>query len=93
MKPQLTFDSRCFDLAEVFLSDPDTFHIHSEARCNELAALIQQTIEDFIADALRNYEPPDVSPSEPDDSSYRRDSLTLAEATFFAEVPEHGTER
>jgi len=69
------FDSKCFDLAEEFLSDTDTFHIHNKARCNELAALIQQTIEDFIADALSNYEPSDTSTSEPDDSSYRRDMI------------------
>lgn len=73
--PAKLFDTKCFDLAEEFLSDTDTFHIHSEARCNELAALIQQTIEDFIADALSNYEPPDSQPSEPDDSSYRRDMI------------------
>lgn len=54
-----TFDSKCYELAEAFLTDSDTFHLHSEARCNALAAEIQQTIEDFIADELRNYEPPD----------------------------------
>lgn len=52
-----TFDSKCYDLASEFLEgEPGLF---TDARCNELAALIQQTIEDFIADANRNYEPPD----------------------------------
>lgn len=54
-----TFDSRCYDLAETFLSDVGALHLHSEARCNALAAEIQHVIEDFIADANRNYEPPD----------------------------------
>jgi hypothetical protein len=52
-----TFDSKCYDLASAFLEDePNLF---TEGGCNELAAAIQQTIEDFIADYRRNYEPPD----------------------------------
>lgn len=51
------FDSKCYDLASAFLDDePGLF---TDARCNELAAEIQQVIEGFIADAMRNYEPPD----------------------------------
>lgn len=56
MSPRKTFDSRCYDLAEIFLSD-EAFD--TEANRNSLAAEIQQTIEDFIADAKRNFEPPD----------------------------------
>lgn len=51
------YDTKCFDLAEAFLSD--TPHLATTDRTDELAALIQRTIEDFIADAERNYEPPD----------------------------------
>lgn len=54
-----TFDSKCYDLASAFLEDePNLF---TDANCNELAAEIQRTIEDFIADAKRNSEPQDAS--------------------------------
>lgn len=54
----MTFDSKCYDLAEAFLSDePNLF---TEGKCNELAALLQQTIEDFIADR-REHTPDPVS--------------------------------
>lgn len=52
-----TFDPKCYDLASAFLEDEPG--LHTEARCNELAALIQQAIEDFITDERNNYEPPD----------------------------------
>lgn len=52
-----TYDVKCYDLADEFLSD--TPHLHTEKRTDELAKLIQQAIEDFIADEQRNYEPPD----------------------------------
>lgn len=50
-----TFDSRCYDLAAVFLGDEPA--LHSEARMNELAALIQTTTEDYIATELGNTQP------------------------------------
>lgn len=45
----MSFDSRCYDLACVFLED-DTLppRVTTEAKKNELAQLIQTTIEDFI---------------------------------------------
>jgi hypothetical protein len=46
-----TFDSKCFDLAEAFLSDFPGFD--TEKRCSELAAEIQQTIEDFLTASHR----------------------------------------
>lgn len=57
MKRKATYDSKCHDLATDFLSD--TPHLDTTDRVHELATLIQKTIEDFIADAERNYEPPD----------------------------------
>lgn len=50
-------DSRCYDLAVVFLGDEP--HLDTQDRLAQLAALIQQTIEDFIDCARDNYEPPD----------------------------------
>ena len=53
----MTCDSRCTDLASVFLEDePNLF---TEQGCTELAKRIQQTVEDFIAEASHNYEPRD----------------------------------
>lgn len=53
----MTFDSRCYDLASAFLEDePNLF---TEQGCTELAKRIQQAVEDFIAEARDNYEPPD----------------------------------
>jgi hypothetical protein len=44
---QKNYDTRCYDLAEVFLGYcPD---IDTEEKCDELAVLIQRTIEDQIA--------------------------------------------
>lgn len=51
------YDQKCFDLAEVFLSD--TPHLATEKRTDELAQLIQSCIEDFILFEENNYEPPD----------------------------------
>lgn len=43
-----TYDSRCYDLAKVFLdNEPEAW---TDGHAQALAALIQQTIEDFIAD-------------------------------------------
>jgi hypothetical protein len=52
-----TYDSKCFDLAEAFLQDE--LHLDTFKRTEALAALIQQTIEDFIKYEKDNYEPPD----------------------------------
>jgi predicted GTPase len=43
-----TYDSRCYDLAEVFLFDEPG--MNSEQNRDWLARVIQQTIEDFIID-------------------------------------------
>ncbi len=51
-----TFDSKCYDLASAFLEDEP---FASEAKCIRLAALLQQTIEDFIADERAAFEPID----------------------------------
>ena len=52
-----TYDSKCFDLAETFLEDVPA--INTYRRVDELAALIQQTIEAYIAHEQDNYEPLD----------------------------------
>lgn len=52
-----TYDTKCYDLASAFLEDePGLF---TEAKNDELAALIQRTIEDQISFWRSNYEPPD----------------------------------
>lgn len=53
-----TYDPKCYDLASAFLEDEP--HMFTDAKSAELAALIQQTIEDQIADWRRNIEPPDA---------------------------------
>ena len=49
--------TECADLADCFLQDEP--HLWNDRRTEELARLIQQTIEDFIAQEKSNYEPPD----------------------------------
>lgn len=51
-----TYDSKCFDLAEAFLQDVP--HLWTAHRTEELAALIQSTIEGFMTYEDANYEPP-----------------------------------
>jgi hypothetical protein len=51
-----TYDPACYELATSFLEDSRVFN---DKRCDELARLIQQTIEDYIAHEERNYEPSD----------------------------------
>lgn len=51
----MTFDEKCYDLASIFLGDEP--HLHGERRCEELATLIQKTIEDYIKLENNNYEP------------------------------------
>ncbi len=53
----MSFDSQCFDLAELFLEDHPI--INTERRRNELAQDIQNTIEAYIEFELKNAEPPD----------------------------------
>ena len=49
-----TYDEKCWDLANAFLDDEP--HLQTADNFNELASLIQSTIEDFIADKNRNYD-------------------------------------
>lgn len=42
------YDSRCRDLAEVFLAEAPQ-HLRTERNAEELAVLIQRTIEDYVA--------------------------------------------
>ena len=53
----MSYDQKCFDLAEAFLSDEP--HLATAKRTNELAQIIQSAIEDFITYEQANYEPPD----------------------------------
>ena len=50
-----TYDQRCYDLAALFLGDEP--HLHTEEKCDDLAKLIQTTIEDYINSENSNYEP------------------------------------
>ena len=52
-----TYDEKCYNLAEDFLEDHP--HLLTDRRTDELATLIQRTIEDWIAYEHNNYEPPD----------------------------------
>jgi hypothetical protein len=56
MKRKYTYDPRCFDLAALFLGDEPA--LHTGENMDELAHLIQQTIEDYISsmkdDAIAN---------------------------------------
>jgi hypothetical protein len=56
MTKKKNYDQKCFDLAEAFLEDEP--HLATERRTDELAALIQSTIEDYITYEQGNYEPP-----------------------------------
>jgi hypothetical protein len=48
-KREVTYDSRCYDLAEVFLSDEDDKDINTDAHKHHLAKVIQIAIEEEIA--------------------------------------------
>jgi hypothetical protein len=52
-----TYDTKCYDLAEAFLEDQP--HLNNDRRRDELAALIQSAVEDWINFEDSNYEPPD----------------------------------
>ena len=44
----ILYDTKCFDLAEAFLEDEDLSKDELENHSDQLAKLIQKTIEDFI---------------------------------------------
>lgn len=72
----MAYDSKCYDLAEAFLEDEP--HLNTEGRRDELAQLIQTTIEDFIAHEQSNYEPPDGwQPGGPDLHQMQIDAMKL----------------
>ncbi len=53
----LDFPTRCWDLADFALRDKP--HLATDDRTDELARLIQTTIELYVAHEHNNYEPPD----------------------------------
>jgi hypothetical protein len=59
-----SYDSRCYDLAAIFLGDEPT--IHNEANIHALALEIQQTIEDEIYFMLNPIQPSPQVTSERD---------------------------
>ncbi len=44
----MSYDQKCYDLAEAFLDDTDTQPLNTEANRCQLAQEIQTVIEDFI---------------------------------------------
>ena len=56
MKQQrrILYDSKCWELADAFLSDVP--HLATVQRIEELSGLIQQTIESYIKHAEDNYD-------------------------------------
>lgn len=50
-----TYDPKCADLAEDFLTDES--HLYTESNIDALAKAIQQAIEDWIDVARDNYDP------------------------------------
>jgi hypothetical protein len=56
MAKEVMYDSRCYDLAETFLSgDPDDKDISTDAHKHHLAQVIQLAIEDEI-EYMRNHK-------------------------------------
>ena len=60
----MSYDEKCYQLAEQFLSEADelssgSYGLSTETKCDKLAQEIQDVIEAFIAHAKDNYEPPD----------------------------------
>lgn len=55
----MSYDEKCYELAEAFLADSDPLPICTDRNCEKLAQQIQDTIEAFISHAKDNYEPPD----------------------------------
>jgi hypothetical protein len=62
MKRKLTFDPKCYELAEAFLEDETG--MGSEADLNDLATEIQNTIENWIEHARSFNEPRQNIPGE-----------------------------
>ena len=62
MKRKLTFDPKCYELAEAFLEDETG--MGSEADLNNLASEIQNTIENWIERARSFNEPRQNIPGE-----------------------------
>jgi hypothetical protein len=62
MKRKLTFDPKCYELAEAFLEDETG--MGSEADLNDLATEIQNTIENWIEHARSLNEPRQNIPGE-----------------------------
>jgi hypothetical protein len=56
----MSYDEKCYILADEFLSDVEWAGFNSDDRRDRLAKQIQDTIEGFIATERDNYEPPDV---------------------------------
>ncbi len=55
----MSYDEKCYELALAVLDEKHTQHIYTGKNADELAELIQNTVENFIAEKLDNYEPPD----------------------------------
>jgi hypothetical protein len=51
--PDATFDSQCYALADAFMNDDDAAWCKEDRE--ELAALIQKTIEDYMAAAKESH--------------------------------------
>ena len=49
-----SYDSKCWDLADAFLSDEP--HLHDTDRIGKLALKIQEAIEDFVETENDNYD-------------------------------------
>lgn len=62
MPRKVHYDTKCYELADSFLSDEP--HLATTDRTEELAALIQTTIEDFIEHEKRNYDGAEPHPAE-----------------------------
>jgi hypothetical protein len=52
----MSYDEKCYALAETFLDDADTQHINNKNNRSSLAQAIQDAIEDFIGLAKNDYE-------------------------------------
>lgn len=50
---KISYDSRCYDLAAIFLGDEP--QLHRPDNIDQLAQIIQQAIEDYIAFARSDF--------------------------------------
>lgn len=55
----MSYDEKCYGLAEAFLDDTDTQHINTEFHRDKLAQAVQDAVESYMVSAKDNYEPPD----------------------------------